>query len=203
MKDWKDLSLKQFYQIQDLLEAPDEYTTFNLLDLIYDIDSANMTLQEISKYNNALEFIKEDVPVVNIEEKYTINGTEYNSNFNLTVVTAAQFVDYQNYVKDNKWEDFLSVFFIPVGHRYNDGYDMKKVKNDMLQLNFATVKSISFFFILQLEAFTKHFLSSLKQTMKKQKMDKKQKKELMRHLEIAQQSSLELFQSFYPTAKKQ
>lgn len=146
MKDWKDLTLKQFYQIQDLLEDPDEYTTFNLLDIIYSIDSSVLTLQEISKYIGALDFLNKEVPVVNLKDKYDINGTVYNSNYNLSMVTAAQFVDYQNYIKDNKWEDFLSVFIIPEGHKYNDGYDINKVKQDLMSLDFATVNSICFFY---------------------------------------------------------
>lgn len=193
LKDWKDITLKQFYQIQDLLDEPDEYTTFNMLDLIYDIDSASMTLQELSKYNSALDFIGKDVPVVNLKNQYEINGTVYNSNYNLTTVTASQFVDYQNYTKENKWENFLSVFFIPVGHTYNDGYDMKKVKEDMLQLDFATVNSIGFFFILQFEAFSKHFLSSLKKTVKKMDIPTEKKKEIIDQLNKADLTNLESF----------
>lgn len=191
--DWKDISLSKFYQIQDLLEEPDEYTTFNLLDLIYDIDSANMTLQELATYNNALDFISKEVPVVNLKDKYEINGTVYNSNYNLSMVTAAQFVDYQNYIKDNKWEDFLSVFFIPEGHTYNNGYDINKVKEDLLQLDFATVNSISFFFTLQCKTFSKHFLSSLKTTVKKMNISKEKKKELIDQINKADFHSLESF----------
>ena len=193
MKDWKDITLKKFYQIQDLLEEPDEYTTFNLLDLIYDIDSANMTIQEIAKYNNALDFINKEVPVVNLKDKYEINGTIYNSNYNLSMVTAAQFVDYQNYIKDNKWEDFLSVFFIPEGHKYNDGYDLNKVKEDLLQLDFPTVKSIGFFFTLQCEAFLHHFLLSLKTTVKKMNISKEKKKEIIDQINKADLVSLASF----------
>ena len=193
MKDWKDITLKKFYQIQDLLEEPDEYTTFNLLDIIYDIDSASMTIQEIAKYNNALDFINKEVPVVNLKDKYEINGTVYNSNYNLSMVTAAQFVDYQNYIKDNKWEDFLSVFFIPEGHKYNDGYDLNKVKEDLLQLDFPTVKSIGFFFTLQCEAFLHHFLSSLKTTVKKMNISKEKKKELIDQINKADFHSLASF----------
>lgn len=203
MKDWKDITLKQFYMIQDLLAEPDDYTTFNLLDLLYGIDSVNMKLTEFSKYNNALNFLNEDVPTVNLKEKYEINGTIYNSNFNLTIVTAAQFIDYQNYIKTNKFEDFLSVFFIPEGHTYNDGYDMNKVKEDLLSLDFPTVKSITFFFTLQFETFITHFLSSLTKSVKKMKLPKEQEKKILDQIKEADLASLESFLSSLPTAKKQ
>lgn len=196
MKDWKDITLKQFYLIQELLEEPDEYTTFNILDLLYDIDSANMPLTEFAKYNKILDFLNTEVPVVDLKEQYTINGTTYNSGFNLTVVTASQFVDYQNYVKNNKWEDFLSVFFIPEGHTYNDGYDVAKVKEDILALDFPTVKSIAFFFTIQYGAFLNHFLSSLKKNVKKMKLTKKEKKELIDKIEQMDLTNSELFQLF-------
>lgn len=185
LKDWKDISIKKFYLIQDLLEEPDDYTTFNILDLIYDIDSANMPITEFAKYNKALEFLKQDIPTVNLEETYTINGTEYKTGYNLTTITAAQFVDYQNYVKNNRWEDFLSVMFIPVGHTYNDGYDIKKVKEDILEMPITVVKSLVFFYTLQFETFLHHFLSSFKRTVKKMDIPKKKKKELLDKLEQA------------------
>ena len=47
LKDWNDITVKQFYLIRDLLEEPDDYTTFNIIDLLYGVDSANMTLQEL------------------------------------------------------------------------------------------------------------------------------------------------------------
>ena len=40
MKDWKDITVSQFYKIKDIIEGPqDDYMTLNLLDIIYDIDS--------------------------------------------------------------------------------------------------------------------------------------------------------------------
>lgn len=204
MKDWKDISLREFYLIQDILEEEDKtYTTLNLLDLIYDIDSASMSITEFAKYKNALEFLKQDVPTVNIKDEYELNGVVYQSNFNLTTVTAGQFIDYQNYIGTNKFEDFLSVFFIPKGHKYNDGYDIRKVKADILDLDFPTVKSIAFFFTIQLEAFTTHFLSSLTKSVKKMKLPKDQKKKLLDKIEAADSTSLESFLSSSLIAKKQ
>lgn len=190
MKNWNDVTLAEFYQIQELLAEPDDYTVCNILDLLYDVDSSNMPINEFAKYNKALDFLNNEVPVVNLKDKYTINGTTYNSNFNLTTITAAQFIDYQNYTGTNKWEDFLSVFFIPEGHTYNDGYDVKKVKEDMLKLDFPTVKSLAFFFTIQFEAFTRHFLSSLKKSVKKMKLTKEQKVEIYDKIEKADLANL-------------
>lgn len=182
MKDYKDINLKTFLLIQDLLAEPDDYTALNIIDLVYGVDSANMPVSELKGYS--IEFLKTDVPNVKIQDKYTINGTEYDSNFNLTVVTTAQFIDYQNYLKEEKpqMNKLLSVFFIPAGHKYNDGYDMAKVQDDLMYLDVCTVKSAAFFFEKQLMAFASLFQYYLTKSIKKMKLSKEKKKEVLQTL---------------------
>lgn len=194
MKDWKDITLKQYYTIKELLEEPDDYTTYNIIDLLYSVDSVNLPLTELKKYNNALEFLNKEVPVVNIKDKYNINGVVYNSNFNLTQVTAAQFIDYQNYIGTEHFEDYLSVFFIPEGHQYNDGYDIEQVKKDLLELDFPTVKSVAFFFTIFLAKLQNSFLSYLKKDLRKMKMEKEKRKEIEELINKLEKTNLELFQ---------
>ena len=194
MKDWKDITLKQYYTIKELLEEPDEWTTYNIIDLLYSVDSVNLPLTELKKYNNALEFLNKEVPVVNIKDKYNINGVVYDSNFNITQVTAAQFIDYQNYIGTEHFEDYLSVFFIPEGHKYNDGYDIEQVKKDLLELDFPTVKSIAFFFTIFLAKLQNSFLSYLKKDLRKMKMEKEKRKEIEELIDKLEKTNLELFQ---------
>ena len=194
LKDWTDISLKQYYTIKELLEEPDEYTTYNIIDLLYSVDSVNLPLTELKKYNNALEFLNKEVPVVNIKPQYKINGVVYNSNFNLTQVTATQFIDYQNYIGTEHFEDYLSVFFIPEGHKYNDGYDIDKVKKDLLELDFPTVKSVAFFFTIFLAKLQNSFLSYLKKDLRKMKMEKEKRKEIEELISKLEKTNLELFQ---------
>lgn len=193
---WKDIKLSQYYKIKDLLKEPDEYTTYNLLDVLFDIDSVNMPITKLSKYAGAIDFIKDEVPTVNLKDKYEINGTTYCSNLNLTKVTAAQFVDYQNYIGTEKFEDYLSVFFIPEGHKYNDGYDIEQVKKDMLELDFPTVKSIGFFFTVQFEKLQTTTLSYLRKELKKMKLGKEQTKKVVEMIDQLEAVNSELYLSF-------
>ena len=100
-----------------------------------------------------------------------MNGTTYNSSFDLTRVSVAQFIDYQNYAKEKeiRYEKILSVFVIPKGHEYNDGYSLKEVQEDILNWQFAIVKKISFFFATQLTTFVTLFLYYSKEEMKGEK----------------------------------
>ena len=96
MKTWSDITLQQYYQIKELLTNEDEYTVLNILDVLYGIDSASLPISALSKYNNALDFLKDEIPVVDIKKKYNIHGHTYESNCELTKVSTAQFIDYQN-----------------------------------------------------------------------------------------------------------
>lgn len=181
--DWKDISLNKYYKIQELLAEPDDYTALNLIDLIYDIDSSELTVNQIANYS--LEFLKQPIPNVKLNPTYFINGTEYESNFNLTEVKTNQFIDFQNYMKEEqpKLENMLSVFFIPSGcDKYNEGYDLSKVKSDMLRLPITVVSSAAFFFERQLQIFSSHFQHCLIKSLRKMKMDKMMKKQLLNQL---------------------
>lgn len=150
MKTWKDITLRQFNKIQDLLQEIDEYTTLNIIDVLYDVDSANMPAMEVmNKYAHSLDFLMTTIPTnEKLKDTYTINQREYNSNINLTQMTTAQFVDYQNYTKENPVDisKCLSVFIIPNGHTYNDGYDLKQVQDDIKDLDMVTINTLAFFF---------------------------------------------------------
>ena len=181
--EFSDITLKDWYAIQDILSIEDEYTTFNLLDYLYDIDSSNMTLAEVSKYSGTLSFLNdlEKYKDIQLEDKYTINGTTYTGFLDLTKVTVAQFIDYQNYIKETpvKFEKVLSVFIIPEEHTYNDGYDLQQAQQDMLELPFVVVQKVAFFLTKQLQTFISLFLCYLKGDMKKMKGIDKQKKKLL------------------------
>lgn len=191
-KTWNDITLAQFKAIKDVLSEEDDYTTFNILDIVYDIDSSNMPISELSNYS--IEFLKQNVPNVKLKDKYVLNGTTYCSNFNLTVVKTGQFVDYQNYIKQGAaLEKLLSVFFTPEGHTYNDGYDIKQVQDDLLTLDIATVYSAAFFFKTQLSIYTHLFQQSLIHQVKKMKIDKAKKKETISLLKKMDFNSLVSF----------
>lgn len=186
-RDWNNITLKEFYEIQNILSVEDEYTTFNLLDYLYGIDSSNMSLNEVSKYTNSLGFLKDvdNFKSFKCEDKYTINGTTYVGFLDITKVNVAQFIDYNNYikVKPMKFEDVLSVFIIPEGHNYNDGYDLGKVKNDILDLPFRVCQKCAFFLAKQLETFVKITLFYLKGEIMKMDIPKEKKNLITQSIE--------------------
>ena len=204
MKNWSDITLQQYYQIKELLTNEDEYTVLNILDVIYDIDSASMTISALSKYNNALDFLKDEIPTGDIQKKYTIHGHTYESNCELTKVSTAQFIDYQNYLKEKepKYEKLLSVFFIPENHQYNDGYNIKEVQDDILHMSMVDVQSIAFFIKKQLSLLLSLFQFYLTQSIQQMNLTKQQKQKLLDQLGTLQLSNLESFLTSQNTVKK-
>lgn len=204
MKTWSDITLQQYYQIKELLTNEDEYTVLNILDVLYGIDSASMPLSALSKYNNALDFLKDEIPVVDIKKKYNINGHTYESNCELTKVSTAQFIDYQNYLKEKepKYEKLISVLFIPEGHSYNDGYSIKEVQDDILHMSMVDVQSIAFFIKKQFQLLLSLFQFYLTQSIQKMHLTKDQKQKLLDQLGTLQLSNLESLLTSQNTVKK-
>lgn len=195
MKTWKDITLRQFNKIQDLLQEVDDYTTLNLIDIIYDIDSANLPAMEVmNKFANSLDFLTTPIPTdAKLKETYTINNREYDSNINLTQMTTAQFVDYQNYSKLNPVDisKCLSVFFIPKGHTYNDGYDLQQVQDDIKDLDMATINTLAFFFKKLYVLLLEITLICLTQETKQMDIPTQKKQEILNHLKQIDLANLE------------
>lgn len=194
MKTWKDITLRQFNKIQDLLQEIDEYTTLNIIDVLYDVDSANMPAMELmNKYAHSLDFLTTTIPTnEKLKETYTINQREYNSNINLTQMTTAQFVDYQNYSKENPVDisKCLSVFIIPKGHSYNDGYDLKQVQDDIKDLDMVTINTLAFFFKKLFVLLLEITLLCLTQDTKKMQIPTEKKEEILNQLKQIDLASL-------------
>ena len=194
MKTWKDITLRQFNKIQDLLQEIDEYTTLNIIDVLYCVDSADMPAMEVmNKYAHSLDFLMTTIPTnEKLKETYTINQREYNSNINLTQMTTAQFIDYQNYSKENPVDisKCLSVFIIPAGHTYNDGYDLKRVQDDIKDLDMVTINTLAFFFKKLFVLLLEITLLCLTQDTKKMNIPTQKKEEILNQLKQIDLASL-------------
>lgn len=185
IRDWSNITLRDWYQIQDIISVQDEWTMYNLLDYLYNIDSSNMPISEIKNYS--LAFMNDLDALDNVKIDKDLD-TRYDVDLDITKLSVAQFIDYQNYSKEEnpKLEKLISVFVWPKGHTYNDGYDIKQVQEDILNWPFAVVKKVGFFLAKQLETFINLTLYYLKADLKK--MGLKNQKEIDKLIE--QTSSL-------------
>lgn len=190
-KDWNDITLRQFNNIASYLKLQDDYTTLNILAEIYpEVDFETISINDFStSFKDAMSFLNTDIPHVKLKDTYTLNDTVYKSNFDLTIVSVAQFIDYQNYIKNektNNYENILSIFVIPEGHSYNDGYDLDKAKQDIKELPMPVIKTAAFFFTIQFAEFLEIFQQYLEKSIKKMDLPQEQinmKKQLLEELQ--------------------
>lgn len=177
INDWSEVSISQFIEIQQILLADisDPYKSVNLISVLTgmsvdELESLNVNVY--SRLNNQLNFLQNKIQSVTHKDVYKINGTNYILRADVSAISTAQYIDYQSYIKENNPIKLTSVWLIPEGHSYNDGYDMNKVLNDISTMSFLDVQAISFFFKKQLAAYILIMKDSSKKRMKKEKKSK-------------------------------
>lgn len=187
---WYDIKLWQFNKLQELLNGTDDETEklICMAEVIFGNDVTNLPLRDFNEKMKALDFLNQPVPESIPPKKVEINGRKYFIDCLLGNVSTAQYVDFTNHSKEEKPDltKMLSVFVIPEGHKYNDGYDMLQVINDINDLPIPIVNNIAFFFGRQYSKFMKIFQSYSIKQIRKTKLPKEVKKQL---IEVVQKST--------------
>ena len=80
-------------------------------------------------------------------------------------MTVAQYLDFQQLVPEgfgNRPAEMLSVFLVPDGHNYNDGYDKETVLDDMYEMSVPEGLGIADFFSKRCQRLIRLILTSLR-----------------------------------------
>ena len=195
--NWTDISINQYNNIKDLYldtELSDEDRLILQIRILFDVDPLKLKTTELHKYVNEMKFLGEKVPKMKIKNEYQLGNNTYILKKELKDVTVAQWIDWQNFLKDgsdtDNYANLLSVFFFPKGEEeYGDGYDIEQVRSDINNhLSIAEAMSISSFFLLyQKMSLLRFILYTRRETLKTPltKEQKKRVKKEMRKLIIA------------------
>lgn len=174
---WYNVTLKQFLLLQDALKIEDENERmFLVAEALLGSDVTKLPLQEFNKKVQELGFLKESIPESIPPKKVEVNGRKYYIDCLLGNISTAQYIDYVNHSKTNDINKMMSVFLIPEGHKYNDGYNMLQVFDDINDLPIPIVNGVSFFFKRQLETFIRIFQRYSIRKLKKTNLPKEAKK---------------------------
>lgn len=178
---WGDITIAKHKAIIELYEKQsdmdDYFFACELVRIVYDKSEEwinGLKISEANDYINSLAFINER-PKPNVAKKeYVINGHKYVTTFNMQNLTTAQYIDFQQ-LADKSGEmpaEFLSILLVPEGKKYNEGYNLEDVVNDIR--NYMSVEDclgLSAFFFTLLQV-------SMKRSIRKLgKIEKKAKKE--------------------------
>ena len=174
---WNDITLDQLLKIKEVMNVEDEVErVIALCEVVYGEDVTGLPINEFNKKAADLKFLGEKVKTSNPPRKITINGHDYFVDCLVGHITTAQYVDFTNYNKAGNIIGALTPFVIPEGHKYNDGYDMQEVLNDVKSMPVPTAESIAFFFERQLRLFIRIFQHySIKQITKQKGLTKEEK----------------------------
>ena len=180
MLTWANITYRQLLDIREAANIEDENErVYAIMEAVYGEDVLNLQLKDFNEKCKELSFLQKAIPNDLHVKNIKVNGREYYFDGLLGKITTAQYIDFQNYLKNEDEQKAFSVFIIPKGHSYNDGYDMQQVFNDILDMPVPILFSASFFFIRQFELFIKIFRHYSIKQMKKTGLPK----EVMDNLE--------------------
>lgn len=183
--NWNNITYKQLQAIKDASNIEDETERMiAIAQAVFGDDIIELPINEFANKCKELEFLKDEIPTSIKVKNVTVNGREYYFEGMLEgQISTARYFDFQNYLKTNDEIKQYSVFFIPVGHKYNDGYDMNQVFEDIYDIPVPILMSSSFFFERQFRLFTRIFQHYSTKQIKKLKLPKEMKKQLIRIVE--------------------
>lgn len=188
MKDlsWSDITLEQYMLIQEIKKQDSLDIMVELIKILFKIeDPESLPYTEFLKYSDKLKFLGKEITRVPLKDTYQINGTTYRLENNVMLFMTQQVVDWRNYSKeDNNMHKLLSVVMVPEDHKYNDGYSIEKVQDDMLDLDMPTVISLMDFFQKCWVEFIKVSRDYLTSQLKKTEIPEEKKKEIEEKMDL-------------------
>jgi len=179
---WEEITVNKYYEILEILrEDVGDALELNarLIDCIWGIDSADIPVIRFSWYLDELKFLQEPYEPKLPKKEYQIKDKVFKPVLDVSKITTAQYIDFQELIKRNDHKLLLNVLFIEDGKEYGE------VDNsDLLweNLTLDAYSDVLFFFQRLLLDLMKDTLNSSKKILKKEyrkEKDPQKKQELM------------------------
>ena len=177
--DWENITIEKYYNIKDILddETDDDITkNVKLVAVITGKDEDevwNMDMAEAGEYISQLQFLNKFELPKNPNMKIKLPNYDLVVIKDLSKINVAQYVDFQNFVKlplREGMEKILSIFLIPEGCKYNDGYDIIDVQKEIREnISFRVAEGLLSFFIEKYGELLIHSLVYCRHQVKKTK----------------------------------
>ena len=185
--NWTDVSLKQYNNLKQICLEPnysDEDRIILLINILFGVDALKLKTTELNGYVNQLKFLSTNPPKMKIREKYKLGENWYILRRNLKDFTVAQWIDFQNFLKNgsdtDNYANLLSVFFIPEDEEeYGENYNVEQVRNDINNyLSIPDATSIASFFLTYRRALLIRSLLYTRKKVLKTSITKEQKRKV-------------------------
>lgn len=116
--------------------------------------------------------------------RYTLGGFTLVPTTDLRKITAAQYIDFQTFAPegDRRLVEIISVFLVPEGRNYNDGYDIGRVQDAIRDhLSVEQALALCAFFLSRYAALIKATTTSLFRLARKER-DPKRREAILRRI---------------------
>ena len=191
---WKDLDLKRFVEIYKITSSDEDEDTQILKcvgvlnDMTYD-EILNLSLNDTAKLVKGTAFLYTRPEKKKVKKYYRLGGKKYFLTKDVSDMTTAQYIDYQSIanISTELLPQFMAIFLIPKGHKYNDGYKLSDAVKDIEKdLSVEEALSLADFFVSKCSRLMKRTLLYLEAQMTTEKVltkDKEMKKFLTTTIE--------------------
>lgn len=198
MLTWNNIKYRTLLDIREAANIEDENErVFAIMEAVFGEDVLDLPLKDFNEKCKELQFLQKEIPNDLHVKDIKVNGREYYFDGLLGKITTAQYIDFQNYQKNNDEQKSFSVFIIPKGHKYNDGYDMEQVFNDILDIPVPVLFSASFFFSRQFELFIRIFRRYSIKQMKKLGLPKEAIENMKKVVNLSTEMMLTPLESYH------
>lgn len=179
---WKDITLRQFNELSQVQVDNEEEKVIEYARIVFGDEILDLPLSQFAEKIKDLEFLNDEIVEKVPPKKISINNRDYDVTGLLGSITTAQYIDFNNHLKGKELNRMLSVFIVPKGHKYNDGYDMEEVMEDILDMPITIVNNLSAFFLRQYAKSIKVILRCLTHKLTRGKKMSKEERDLMKAL---------------------
>lgn len=195
--NWDEITWREYEQIEQILntDIPSDYKAIHLVSVLTGKsveEIEKLTVPQFTRLAEHLKFLETEPETHTHQFEYTVNGREYRFAGKIDEITTAMYIDYRAYMNEEDKDiiKLMSVFLIPKGHDYNDGYDMEQVMSDIGDMCWLDVRAAAFFFRIWLATFIVILKSYLVKSMKKTMKGKtfKEKKEIKKQIQELEES---------------
>ena len=175
---WNEINLKQYSELLkvDTKQDPIDYAA-DVIRILFKVDDPlSLSMPEFNKYSEEIKIIGTEIPDVKLKDTYKVNGHEYVLDGNVFEWSMSQLIDFRKYSAKSELADIVACYIIPKDHKYNDGYDMEEVINDVNALPITDVMKMQSFFVQGAWMSINIMVDYLQSTLKKTKAPELQKK---------------------------
>ena len=183
------LTLGRYMRVNAVLESEDEELDkqVQIIAILADMTPDEVLLLPIGDYARMAAqtaFLREHCKPTEIMDGWTWEGLIPTTDFRR--INTAQYIDFQTFAKDfpASLPKLPSVFLIPEGKAYNDGYDVVEVQHRVEALPFPDALGLAAFFFARFLQLTADSLTSWEQALRKEKDTKRRTEIRMKIAEV-------------------